>query len=438
MSLHRRARLHGLPRRHGHWHLPAGRLGPQFAKISGAGISSNIADGILFAALPLLAAGLTRDPFLVALTALVHGLPWLLLELLSGEIVDRVDRRKLMVGGNVARASGMLLLALLVATDTITLGSLYAISFALGIAETLVDTSWEAIVPRIVSANDLETANGRTQAAEWTANDLLGPPLGGLLFAAAAAAAFFVNAAAYIGAALLVASIPGSFRTDRTIARGRGSIRREIGEGISWLWRHPVLRSLSLLAGVSNLVGTAMFSVFVLYAQEILGLSDVAFGAVLSATGVGGILGSATAHRMEQRVGPGNLLLGSMAGIGVSSLAVAVTSSTIVVAAAFFVDGLLVGFWNVVVVSLRQQLTPDELRGRVASDARTLAFGAIPLGALLGGLLGELVSLRAPYAVAAVVYGLAAIVATRVVNNSTIAAARAGAGVDPPGDDGGS
>lgn len=431
MSVHRRARLHGMERRHRRWHLLPGALGPQFAKISGAGISSNAADGILFAALPLLAAGLTRDPFLVALTALVHGLPWLLFELISGEIVDRVDRRLLMVGGNIARASGMLVLAVLVATDEITLGALYVIAFAIGVAETLVDTSWEAIIPRIVSADDLEVANGRTQAAEWTANDLLGPPLGGFLFAAAATVAFSVNAAAYLLAAFLVFTIPGRFRTEREIRHGRGAIRKEIGEGITWLWRHPLLRSLSLLAGASNLVGTAMLSVFVLFAQEILGLSDIGFGIVLSATGVGGILGSATAHRMEKRFGPGTLLLGSLAGIGVGALAVALTSSPIVVAASFFVDGLLVGYWNVVVVSLRQQITPDALRGRVASDARTLAFGAIPLGALLGGILGDTVSLRAPFFVAAFVYAAAIALTFRVVNNDTIAAARAAARENP-------
>jgi MFS family permease len=414
-ELHRDSRVH---------------LGPQFAKISGAGIASNAADGILFAALPLVVAQLTRDPLLVALAALVHGLPWLLFELISGEIVDRTDRRLLMAGGNVARAAGMLVLAVLVATDTVTLGALYAIAFGIGVAETLVDTSWEAIVPRLVSVDDLEVANSRTQANEWTANDLLGPPFGGFLFAAAAAAPFFLNTGAYVLAALLVAAIPGTFRTGREVAHGRGSMRRDIGEGIAWLWHHRVLRALSLTAGASNLVSTAMMSVFVLYSQEILDLSDVGFGVVLSAIGVGGIAGAATAHRVEQRLGPGTLLLASMSGLCLSALTVAVTSSPWVVAGAFLLDGVLVGSWNVVVVSLRQELTPDDLRGRVASDARTLAFGAIPLGALLGGVLAEVVSLRTPYMVAAVVYAVSVALMARVISNSTIAELRAATGVD--------
>jgi predicted MFS family arabinose efflux permease len=240
------------------------------------------------------------------------------------------------------------------------------------------------MVPRLVSVDDLEVANSRTQANEWTANDLLGPPLGGFLFAAAAAP-YFLNTGAYVLAALLVASIPGTFRTPRDMSRTPGSIRRDIGEGIAWLWHHRVLRSLSLMAGIANLVSTAMMSVFVLYSQEILDLSDVGFGVVLSAIGVGGIIGAAGAHRIEQRIGPGTLLLASMSGLTLSALTLAVTSSPWVVAGAFFLEGLLVASWNVVVISLRQELTPDELRGRVASDARTLAFGAVPLGALLGG-----------------------------------------------------
>ena len=391
-------------------------LGPRFAKLSAAGLASNAADGILFAALPLLATQLTREPVLVALAATLHGLPWLLFELISGEIVDRSDRRRLMVGGNIARAACMVVLAGLVATDGLSLGALYALAFAIGTAETLVDTSWEAIIPRLVRIEDLEVANCRTQAREWTTNDLLGPPIGGFLFGAAAAVPFVINGGAYLVAALLVAALPGAFRTDRADARRPGTIRRDIREGVTWLWHHRVLRTLSILAGVSNLMSTAMMAVFVLFAQEILDLSGAGFGVVLSAIGVGGIIGAAGAHRLERLVGPGTLLIASLAGLAVTALAVALTSSPVVVAAAFLLDGLLVGSWNVVVVSLRQELTPDALRGRVASDARTLAFGAIPLGALLGGALAEVVGLRA------------VVLVRRIISNAAIAAVRSSGG----------
>jgi MFS family permease len=385
---------------------------------------SNVADGITFAALPLLTAVLTRDPFLVALSAMVHALPWFGFELIAGELVDRLDRRRLMLWGNVARAALIGAIAALTATDQLTLPLLYGLAFLIGVAETLVDTSWEAMVPRIVSADDLETAFGRTQATEWTANELIGPPLGGVLFVGAAAAPFFVDGGLFLVAALLIAWIPGVFRAEREVEHGRGAMRRDIAAGIVWLWRHKVLRALSLMAGTSNLVGTATFSVFVLFAQDILGLGDTGFGIVLAAAGIGGIIGAALAHRIEKRFGPATILLGSMSGIGLSALVVASTSSPVVVGVAFAADGFLIATWNVIVVSLRQLLTPDEMRGRVASVARTVAFGAIPLGAVLGGLLADAVGLRAPFFVAAATNAVAVPLMATVVSNSKIAALR--------------
>ncbi|NNF10114.1 MAG: MFS transporter [Acidimicrobiia bacterium] len=422
MSLHRRSRLHlGHVRWHHRWHLGRGEpLGRDFGKAWAAGVSSNIADGITFAALPLLSAGLTREPALIALVALVHSLPWLGFELIAGEIVDRVDRRRLMLFGNLARAIIAATIAVLASAGEMTLGLLYVLAFGLGVAETLVDTSWEAIIPRLVPRDRLESANGRTQAAEWVANDFIGPPVGGALFAGAAAAPFFLDAGAFVLAALLVAWIPGTFRADREVDHSRGAARRDIIEGISWLWHQPVLRTLSAAAGWSNLVGTAMLSVFVLFAQDILELSDWGFGAVLAATGVGGILGAATAHIVERRIGPGTLLLSSVGGMALAALAVATTSNPVVVGAAFALDGFLIGMWNVVVVSLRQAMTPDEMRGRVASVARTVAFGAIPIGAAVGGVLAE-ISLRAPYWLGAGTYVVAAVLMSRTVNNRTIA-----------------
>lgn len=400
------------------------RLGVDFGKLWSAGAVSNLADGIAGAALPLLAAVITRDPLTVAIIAALHSLPWIVFELVAGEIVDRVDRRKLMMFGNIARAAAVGLIAVLVASDSIELWSLGALAFAIGMAETLVDTSWEALVPRLVETRHLTAANGRTQATEWTADELIGPPLGGLLFAAAAAVPFFVNGGAYVVAAILVATIPGSFKTDREVQHGFKAMRQEIGEGVRWLWQHRVLRSLSLMAGTANLMGTATFAVFVLFAQDILGIGDVGFGLIMSGLGIGGLTGAALAHKAEQRLGTGTLLLSSMGVIGATSLVIATTSSPIVVGAAFAVEGFLIAMWNVTVMSLRQSLIPDELRGRVASDARTIAFGAIPIGAILGGVLADLVGLRAPYFLSAAVYGVALVLVARVVSNAKIAALR--------------
>ncbi|NNC43156.1 MAG: MFS transporter [Acidimicrobiia bacterium] len=408
------------------------QLGSRYNKLWSAGVVTNVGDGIMAAALPLLVATLTRDAFLVALATVVHTLPWIVFELFAGEVVDRVDRRKLMVVADIARAGGVLLIALLIVSGGISLAVIYAIAFLLGMAETLVDTSREALVPEVVAANQLEIANGRSQAAEFTSDDLLGPPLGGFLFLLATGAPFFVNALAFAVAAALIAWIPGSFRTDREVAHGVKALRKDIGEGLRWLWGHKVLRVLSLTAGLSNLVATAVLSVFVLYAQDVLELGDLGFGIVLAAGGIGGILGAISAHSVEKAIGPGQLLILSVIGMAGGALTMALTSSPIVVGIAFALDGFMVSMWNVVVVSLRQALTPAELRGRVSSDARVLAFGAIPIGAVVGGVLANFIGIRAPFYLAAGAFALAAVVIARLISNQKIADLRAEAGAGQP------
>ncbi|NNL48514.1 MAG: MFS transporter, partial [Acidimicrobiia bacterium] len=327
---------------------------------------------------------------------------------------------------------GVLLIALLIVSGGISLAVIYVIAFLLGMAETLVDTSREALVPEVVAANQLEIANGRSQAAEFTSDDLLGPPLGGFLFLLATGAPFFVNALAFAVAAALIAWIPGSFRTDREVAHGVKALRKDIGEGLRWLWGHKVLRVLSLTAGLSNLVATAVLSVFVLYAQDVLELGDLGFGIVLAAGGIGGILGAISAHSVEKTIGPGQLLILSVTGMAGAALTMALTSSPIVVGIAFALDGFMVSMWNVVVVSLRQALTPAELRGRVSSDARVLAFGAIPIGAVVGGVLANFIGIRAPFYLAAGAFALAAVVIARLISNQKIADLRAEAGAGQP------
>ncbi|MBT8249950.1 MAG: MFS transporter, partial [Acidimicrobiia bacterium] len=230
----------------------------------------------------------------------------------------------------------------------------------------------------------------------------------------------------------LIAWIPGSFRTDREVAHGVKALRKDIGEGLRWLWGHKVLRVLSLTAGLSNLVATAVLSVFVLYAQDVLELGDLGFGIVLAAGGIGGILGAISAHSVEKTIGPGQLLILSVTGMAGAALTMALTSSPIVVGIAFALDGFMVSMWNVVVVSLRQALTPAELRGRVSSDARVLAFGAIPIGAVVGGVLANFIGIRAPFYLAAGAFALAAVVIARLISNQKIADLRAEAGAGQP------
>ena len=400
----------------------ATKLGARFDKLSIAAGVSNIGDGVSDAAFPLLVASLTRDPLLVAAATLIGRLPWLLFALISGALVDRMDRKRVMVITNVLRALGIGLMAWGVATDRVELFAIYVVAFGLGVAETFFDTSAEALVPRLVDIDDLPPANGRLQALEWVGGAFAGPPLGALLFAVFAALPFFLDAASFAIAAVFILLIPGSYRSERVIDT---SVREDIAGGLKWLWNQRVVRTLALMAGVTNLFTFGIIAVFVLYAQDILGVSDVGYGVLLATLGVGGLLGAVIGPRLVLSLGSGNTIRLTLVAQIVLTALFGFTSNVYVVGALLLLYGLLITAWNIVAVSLRQGLTPDEIRGRVAGASRLLAWGAQPLGALLGGLVASAFGLRAPFFVASVAFVIATALVWSIISNETIEDARA-------------
>ncbi|MDJ0924312.1 MAG: MFS transporter [Acidimicrobiia bacterium] len=400
-------------------------LGARFNKLWAAVIVSNLGDGVQIVAFPLLVASITRDPVLVAGATVVGRIPWLLFALPAGAMVDRMDRRRVMVAVDWGRALVVGVLGGLLLAGDVNLALVYVVAFLLGSAETMFDTASEALIPNLVAPDQLDSANGRLQASEWAANTFVGPPLGAALFAAAVALPFLFDAGTFVIGALLVSTIAGSYASKETPEHAVADLRREIGTGLSWLWRHRVLRTLAMMAGVTNLVGTGIVAIFVLFVQDILQLGDIGYGLILATIGVGGLIGSVTAQLFTKRFGPGTTLVGSQVGLGLGAVVMGATSSPVVAALIAGLYGLLIGLWNVVAVTLRQRLTPDELRGRVASVARLLAWGTQPLGALLGGVVAAGFGLRAPFYVAAVVWASLAVVVLPIVNNRRIAALQA-------------
>ena len=404
----------------------ATKLGGRFDKLSIAAGVSNIGDGVVGVAFPLLVASITRDPLLVAAATMVGRLPWLLFALLSGALVDRMDRKRVMVVTNVLRAIGIGLMAWGVAADRVDLIAIYVIAFALGVAETFFDTSAEALVPRLVEVEELPPANGRLQALEWVGGAFAGPPLGAFLFAVFAALPFFVDAASFAIAAFFIVLIPGSYQSERVIET---SVREDIVGGLKWLWNQRVVRTLALMAGVTNLFTFGIIAVFVLYAQDILGVSDFGYGVLIATLGVGGLLGAVIGPRLVLSLGSGSTLrLTLVAQICLTAL-IGFTSNVYVVAGLLFLYGFLITAWNIVAVSLRQGLTPDEIRGRVAGASRLLAWGAQPLGALLGGLIASAFGLRAPFFVASLAFVIATALVWSIISNEAIEDARSQAPV---------
>src|SRR5205085_5988987 len=204
-------------------------------------------------------------------------------------------------------------------------------------------------------------------------------------------------------------------------------LKTEIADGLRWLWRHRVLRTLAIMLGVWNLLTTASAAVFVLFATEDLHVSKAGYGLLFSAGAVGSIIGGLLATRISRRLGPGRALLTAVGVSGLLYFGVALTSNAYLVGLFGAVGSMLGIVWNVITVSLRQAIIPDELLGRVNSVYRFLGWGMMPVGAAVGGAVASAFGLRASYWVGgAVLLGMALLV-FRVVTDRAIADARAAA-----------
>jgi MFS family permease len=403
-----------------------GRLGVPFWQLWSASTLSNLADGLVKIALPLVAVTLTDSPALVAGVALAVTLPWLFFALPAGALADRVDRRIAMVTANVVRAAAVAALAVALVlglgSSAAAIWALYGVALLLGTAETVYDTSAQSILPQVVPRDRLARANGRLIAAELTANEFVGPPLGGLLVAAGVAAAFATPAALWAAAVGTLLLLRGGFSVPREAPT---TLRADVAEGLRYLWRHRLLRTLAAMTGLINFATNATFAVFVLYAvgaDSAMRLTEATYGLLFATIAAGNLVGALLADRILRRLGRSrSLFVGILGGVGTVGIP-ALTTNPFVIAAAFLIGGLTIALWNVVAVSLRQRITPDRILGRINSSYRLVAWGTRPLGAAAGGLLGELLGLRAVFAIAAAL-SLAALVGMGQVTDTAISTA---------------
>lgn len=410
-----------------------------FRRALAASAAANLGDGVRGAALPLVAVTLTRDPLAFSAVAVAGSLPWLLLSLPVGVLLDRVERVRAMAVAAAARAGAVAVLGTAVATGRAGVPLLVAVALVLGAGEVVFDNAAQTLVPALVPRDGLERANGRLYAAEITANQFVGPPLGGLLFAVAAALPLFVDATLLAVAALLLVGLAAVVRAGvtaeggapvagRSDAAAREPFRVALVEGLRWLRRHRLLRTLALLLAVMNgASGLAMatFGLFAVGAGSVLGLGPVGFSVLLTAGAAGSLLGSLVAARVVARLGRVRVLWGTLLGSVAVPLVVATARGPIPVAAAIAVLGLVGVAWNVVTVSLRQAAIPDALLGRVNSVYRFLGWGAIPVGGAIGGVVADLGGLQAPWLVGAAVTAVALVPAARVLRGNVVEAALA-------------
>lgn len=380
---------------------------------------SDVGDGIRQTALPLLAAALTADPLGVSAVAVAEALPWLLVTLLAGALVDRWDRRTVVLAANTFRAVLAGVLAATVALDLATIPALCLAAFSLTAAETFADAASQALLPALVGIDDLERANSRLSVVSNVAVQFVGPPLGGLLFALRPLP-FATDAVSFAASALLLRNLPPL----PSPPREKSSLRRDIGEGLRFLFARPVLRAMVIAVVLSNLLMGAVFGVFVLYSLNVLHLHPAEYGLLFTAFAAGAVVGSLFAGRLRSLLGAGPAVITSMLLLGLPFLLMVLLPDAYVAGAAMVLTGIGEGVWNVLNMSLRQAVTPDALRGRVLSTFRMFGLGSGSVGAALGGVLAAGFGVSFPILVAGIALPAASVLLLPALSTRAIEEAR--------------
>jgi MFS family permease len=377
-----------------------------FWKVWSATSFSNLGDGLYQIVFPLLAIRLTTSPSLVAGVSLMLSLPWLIFALQAGSIVDRFDRRKVMVWVTFLRVFVLFILTLSIITNFASIPLLYLAALLMGIGETLVDTALTSIVPSVISKDRLSWANAKISAAQTVTNTFIGPPLAGYLAGISFALATGSSTFMYGVAALALISMRGAFHVSpdgNTQTENRGW--NHITEGIRFLWKNRLIRDLTLFTASMNIFWAGWGALLVLYAVKPgpMGLGEFEYGLLLTAMAVGGLLGSLFCERIEKILGTRNALaldfIGTIALVGIPAL----TTNAFAVGASAFLAGFGASVWVILVSSIRQKIVPSNLLGRVYSASRFISWGVGPLGVALAALIAELWSIRTMFAIGGVV-----------------------------------
>jgi MFS family permease len=379
-------------------------LGPAFNRLWSSSLASNLADGLLKTSALLLAATLTKDPVVISVLAAVLMLPWLLFAIPIGGIVDRIDRRLLLATANAVRFLMAAFLAVTVALEIVSIPILYLVVFVIGAAEVLYDTTAQSMIPQILKTKHLERGNSRLEIGAVTVGEFVGTPLSGILFTVSIALPFVLGSAGILVAAILVLMIPGNFK--KAIAMDENNEPTEptkfwadIRFGIKYLYEDKTLLKLVMLTASVGMFSAATSSTVVLFLTDELAVQPVWFGFVFIVPAVGSILGSISASKMSTRFGRTTVMAYSMISFCLAAVVTGLSPNVFVFALVGLWMSVTVTWWNVLLMSTYHQIIPNELFGRIHGTRRTLVWGLMPIGSLLGGFIASF-GLRMPYFIA--------------------------------------
>ena len=370
------------------------RLGVDFRRLLASSWVSNLGDGIGVAAGPLLIASETDDPFLVALAALLRGLPWLLFGLVAGAVADRVDRKRIVVAVDLARSAVLVGLAVSVATGSVSVTLVLVSVFVVATAEVFADTTSSTLLPVLVPRHELPIGNARLSVGVMGVNQLIGPPIGAVLFAGGRSWPLFSQVVLVIAGALLIARIATPTAPEQ---RERRSLRHDIAEGFTWVRRHPAVRTLVLTIVLFNVTFGAAWAVLVLWTRDRLGLHEVGFGLLLAVSAAGSVVGGAMYGPITRRLSLSTLMRVGLVFETFTHLALALTTAAWLAMVILFVFGAHAMVWGTTSTSIRQMSVPAEMQGRVNGVNMVASYGSMVIGSAIGGVLAQLWGVTAPF-----------------------------------------
>jgi Na+/melibiose symporter-like transporter len=395
------------------------RLPRAFQNLFVSNLATNLGDGVIRTVAPLLAITLTRDPLLISLLPALTLLPWLFFAIPSGILIDRIDRRVALRIANGVRVALAIFLVSLFATHSLTIWSLFLVAFVDGACETIYDGAIRAMMPSIVSKRLLPTANSRIEAGELILQNFLAAPLTSLLFAVAVLIPLGANIGFYALAVILALLLPRQASGAQFTEVGDGVRPRwylQFVDGYRFIMANRMFRTLWFFSTFTGLCFSAATASFVLFLVKQVGLPPAFYGTFLLTGAVGGILGSLSATWLKKRLGAGTAMAFANLVACASLLFVGLVPTLWAAAVGYFLSSVAVLIWNVLIMTLRQSLTPGALLGRVHGTWRTLLWGTMPLGSVIGGLLAR-ISLALPLELAGAAGVLAALIFFRFLRS---------------------
>jgi MFS family permease len=352
---------------------------------------------------------LTGSALALGVTLAIYTAPQLLFGLAIGAWTDRTDRKRLMIVVDLLSAATIATVPLVSSAGLLSLWWIYAVAFVTSTLSIFFAAAEFGAIPSLVDSNELVSANGRIQAS-FAAASVLGPlAAGGLLVFLPIEAILLLDAASFVVSAVMLSLIARPFNAP--ITKRATSIRQDVVEGLRYVLSHPVLRNISLMMAMINMVGATVFAQLVLFAKLALRAEDSEVGLLFAAGGAGVVVLSLAAGPLRKRWSFGNVALGALMLSGLLTVGLAYTTSLWVAVLLWAFSAGLGTLFNINTGSLRQALVPNHMLGRVISIAMVLAWSANPIGALAGGLLIERTGdVRLVYAVIGVIIFLIALV----------------------------